>query len=110
MNIDISDRNTKSVQGDVSPRRWPELAVAEWAATRDTLQLMTQIVGKVRMVDTPLINHWWNVTFYVSSRGLTTSLIPHPTGPAFQVDFDLCEHELVVLTDTGDRRSLRLSS
>ena len=45
---------------------WPVLPVAEWAATRDTLQLWTQIVGKVRMVSTPLMSHWWNVPLYVT--------------------------------------------
>jgi hypothetical protein len=110
MNIDISDREATTGLTEVSAGRWPSLPVSEWAATRDTLQLMTQIVGKVRMVDTPLVNHWWNVTFYVSARGLTTSLIPHPAGPSFQVDFDFFDHVLVVLTDSGDRRSLRLSS
>ena len=58
---------------------WPELPVAQWADTRDTLQLWTQIVGKVRMVNTPLVNHWWNVPLYVSARGLTTGLIPQGT-------------------------------
>ena len=90
--------------------RWPSLPVAEWQATRDTLQLWAQIVGKVRMVNTPLLNHWWNVPLYVTARGLTTSLIPHPTGPAFQIDFDLRDHELEVVTDTGERRSIRLES
>lgn len=56
---------------------WPEIEVNQWADTRDTLQLMTQIVGKVRMVNTPKTSHWWNVVLYVSSRGLTTGLIPH---------------------------------
>ena len=48
---------------------WPELAVSQWADTRDTLQLMTQVVGKVRIVNTPLMSHRWNVVLYVSARG-----------------------------------------
>ena len=48
---------------------WPVLSLADWRGTRDTLQLWTQIVGKVRMVSTPLLNHWWNVPLYVSARG-----------------------------------------
>ena len=67
---------------------WPELPLAEWQATRDTLQLWTQIVGKVRMANDPLVNHWWNVPLYLTARGLTTSLMPHPAGPSFQIDFD----------------------
>ena len=54
---------------------WPELNWTDWSATGDTLHRFTQIVGKVRMALTPLINHWWNVTLYVTSRGLTTSPI-----------------------------------
>ena len=48
---------------------WPELPVAQWVDTRDTLQLMTQVVGKIRLANTPLINHWWNVPLYVTARG-----------------------------------------
>ena len=49
--------------------RWPALPLAEWEATRDTLHLCTQVVGKMRMANTPLINHWWNVPLYVTARG-----------------------------------------
>jgi hypothetical protein len=87
---------------------WPELRVADWSPTRDTLHLWTQIVGKVRMVRTPLINHWWNITFYVSSRGLTTSPIPDGTTRAFQIDFDFTEHALEVTTTDGAEGSLAL--
>ena len=52
---------------------WPSLPVAEWAPTRDTLQLWTQIVGKVRLATSPLLHHWWNVLVDVTARGLTTS-------------------------------------
>ena len=90
--------------------RWPSLPVTEWEPTRDTLQLLTQIVGKVRMANTPLVNHWWNVVLYLTSSGLTTSLIPHPVGPSFQIDFDLLDNELHVSTERGDRRSLSLTS
>jgi hypothetical protein len=55
---------------------WPALRVDEWTATRDTLHMWTQIVGKVRLVHTSLVNHWWNVALYVTARGLTTSAIP----------------------------------
>lgn len=57
----------------------PELPVARWVDTRDTLQLMTQVVGKVRLANTPLSNHWWNVVLYASACGLTTGLIPPAT-------------------------------
>jgi hypothetical protein len=88
--------------------RWPSIPVAEWQDTRDTLQLYTQVVGKVRLANEPYLNHWWNVPLYVSARGLTTSLMPHPTGPSFQIDFDFVDHHLDVVTATGERRSLDL--
>lgn len=87
---------------------WPPIPVADWQDTRDTLHLYTQVVGKVRMVNEPRLNHWWNVPLYVTARGLTTSLMPHPTGPAFQIDFDLVDHRLDITTVTGQHRSLDL--
>ena len=89
---------------------WPALPLAEWAETRDTLQLWTQIIGKVRMLNAPFLNHWWNVPLYVSATGLTTSLVPHVDGDAFQVDFDLCAHRLDITTVSGSRRSMPLRS
>lgn len=86
---------------------WPTIPVTGWADTRDTLQLMTQIVGKVRMANTPVMNHWWNVVLYVSARGLTTGLIPH-ADRGFQIDFDFVDHQLVLATTAGERRSLSL--
>jgi len=92
------------------PQRWPAIPVAGWQDTRDTLQLYTQIVGKVRMAHEPTTNHRWNVPLYVTGRGLTTSLIPHPTGPAFQIDFDFLQHRLEVATVDGGQRSLALEA
>jgi len=74
---------------------WPALPLAEWRATRDTLHMWTQVVGKIRMALTPLINHWWNVPLYVSGRGLTTLSIPHGDR-FFELEFDLCDHALVL--------------
>ena len=88
---------------------WPILPVAEWVDTRDTLQLWTQIVGKVRMVSTPLMNHWWNVPLYVTGRGLTTSLIPRDRR-AFQIDFDLVADRLDILVSDGTSASMPLTS
>ncbi len=92
----------------IASSAWPEIEVNQWTDTRDTLQLMTQIVGKVRMVNTPKTSHWWNVVLYVSSRGLTTGLIPHGAS-GFQMDFDFIDHQLVVTTTTGARRSVPLA-
>ena len=92
---------------DLPPAAWPELPVAAWEGTRDTFQLWTQIIGKVRMANAPLTNHWWNVPLYVSARGLTTSLIPYG-GRSFQIDFDLIDHRLDVVATDGARRSVAL--
>jgi hypothetical protein len=100
----------KGLDESSGDHRWPSLPLAEWEATRDTLQLWTQMVGKVRMANTPMVNHWWNVPLYVTARGFTTSLIPHGRGPSFQIDFDLQVHQLEIVTDTDERRSLRLES
>lgn len=86
---------------------WPELPFADWADTCATLQLWTQVVGKIRLAHTPMMNHWWNVPLYVNSRGLTTSLIPHPAG-GFQIDFDFIDHRLKILTCSGAMQTVTL--
>ena len=91
-------------------RQWPALPLAEWSDTRDTLQLWTQIVGKVRLANEPLAAHWWNVPLYPTVRGLTTSLMPHASGASFQIDFDLRSDRLDVATTTGDTASIALRS
>jgi hypothetical protein len=69
--------------------------------------MWTQIVGKVRMGLTPLVNHWWNVPLYVNARGLTTSSIPYRTAP-FEIWFDFLDHQLVLQLSDGSRRTMRL--
>lgn len=86
---------------------WPGLPFEEWKDTCPTLHMWTQIVGKVRLVQTPWINHSWHVTFYLTARGLTTSPIPHGTR-VFQIDFDFIDHKLVVTTAEGARREMEL--
>ncbi len=80
--------------------QWPELPLADWADTCATLQLWTQVVGKIRLAHAPLINHWWQVALYVTPRGLTTSAIPYGAR-CFQIDFDFIDHELVIQTSDG---------
>ena len=60
---------------------WPRLRVADWTATRDTLHLWTQVVGKIRLAKAPMVNHWWQVPLYVTPRGLTTSGVPDGRAP-----------------------------
>jgi hypothetical protein len=88
---------------------WPALPMREWEATCLTLHRWTQIVGKIRMTQTPLINHWWNVPLYVSSRGLTTSPVPYGA-MSFEIEFDFVAHQLCVTTSFGDLRAFALRS
>lgn len=87
---------------------WPALPLEEWKDTYATLHLWTQVVGKVRLSRTPLVNHWWNVTLYVTPRGLTTGAIPNGTD-ALRIDFDFLDHRLDVTTSRGGRFSTPLA-
>ena len=86
---------------------WPRLSLAEWQATHDTLHMWLQIVGKTRLAFAPRENHWWHVPFYVSARGLSTSLIPYRS-VAFEVQFDFIDHRVIVNTSDGVTRSIAL--
>jgi hypothetical protein len=79
---------------------WPDLTLSAWADTRDTLQLWTQIVGKVRLALEPMVNHWWQVPLYVSARGLTTSLMA-AGATGLEMEFDFLDHALVLRTTDG---------
>lgn len=86
---------------------WPSLRVADWTETRDTLHMWTQIVGKIRLTHAPLVNHWWQVTLYVSPRGLTTSAIPYRSG-SFDMEFDFIDHQLLIRSSDGATRGVAL--
>src|SRR5690348_14713634 len=86
---------------------WPELSYAAWHDTAATLQLWTQIVGKVRLSLTPWLNHSWHVPLYVTARGLGTS--PIPIGDELlEIEFDFIRHRLALQTSRGDERMLDL--
>lgn len=87
---------------------WPDLPFAAWRETCETLHRWTQIVGKVRMASTPLVNHWWNVTLYVTARGLTTSPMAHGTR-TFAITFDFIEHRLRIDVSDGGQESFALA-
>lgn len=87
---------------------WPALPLSTWVDTRDTLTLWLQVVGKIRIARTPLLNHWWNCPLYLTGHGLTTSLIPDGPGRSFTIDLDLVRHRLDVVTTTGKATSLTL--
>jgi Family of unknown function (DUF5996) len=86
---------------------WPELPLAAWQDTYATLHMWTQVVGKVRLELSPLVNHWWEVALYVNARGLTTSAIPYGDG-IFEVQFDFIEHELSIQTSWGAAKTMAL--
>lgn len=81
----------------------PPLPLEPWEASKQTLHLFLQIVGKTRLVLHPKLNHWWHVPLYVSPRGLTTRTIPCDGG-AFEVLFDLHDHVLRIEISTGERK------
>lgn len=87
---------------------WPELAYEYLKDTLETVQLWTQIVGKIRLVKTPWINHSWHVTLYVYPRGLTTGNIPYERG-SFQIDFDFVDHRLIIIASNGSKESFALA-
>ena len=95
--LSASDRN----------QYWPALPYSSWKDTASTLHMWTQIVGKVRLAQTPWLNQSWHVTLTVTARGLTTLAIPHGLR-AFQIDFDFIDHQLVVSTSDGTVRNLPL--
>src|SRR5580700_4807790 len=81
--------------------QWPDLQFAAWSDTCNTLHLWTQIVGKVRIALTPLINHWWNATLLATGRGLAAQTMPY-AGGTFDIVFDFANHRLVI--ETSDCR------
>ena len=97
----------KSVVPASSAGAWPSLPVKDRQDTYATLHMWTQIVGKIRLTLTPLENHYWNSVLYVTSRGLTTSIIPYDIR-TFEIDFDFIDHRLLIQTNDGATRSLAL--
>ena len=86
---------------------WPDLPFDSWRDTLATLQLWTQIVGKIRLARTPWVNHGWQVALYVTARGLGTSPMPYGS-EICEMEFDFISHQLRVRTSRGDERALPL--
>ncbi len=86
---------------------WPSLPLAAWQDTYATLHMWTQIVGKIRLAQTPLTNHWWNVPLYVTVRGLTTTAMPYKHR-TFEIEFDFIAHQLDITCSDGSGRTLAL--
>lgn len=87
--------------------RWPTLRYDDWKASLATLHLWTQVVGKIRLGQEPLVNHWWNVTLYVTSRGLTTAAMPYGVR-TFEITFDFIDHVLRVRDCDAGEVTLKL--
>src|SRR3954453_7876583 len=84
-----------------------ELHLADWRATKDTLHLYCQVLGKIRLATTPPRNHWWHVPLYVDVRGLTTRRIHH-RDTTFEITFDFVDHLLMATTADGRRGAFAL--
>ena len=79
---------------------WPAIPYSKWQSTASALHLYLQIVGKYRLARSPWVNHSWHATFYVTPRGLTTSLVPDVTG-GIEVTFDLVDHVVRAACHSG---------
>ena len=86
---------------------WPALPLNEWRDTRDTLQMWTQIAGKVCLALTPRVNHFWNIALHFTARGLVTPPLPFG-GRTFTMTFDFVAHELVIQVSDGRRETVAL--
>src|SRR5256886_8410328 len=85
----------------------PQLHLDDWRATKDTLHLYSQILGKIRLATTAPRNHWWNAPLYLDVRGLTTRRLHH-RGTTFAVNIDFVDHAVLVRTADGRDRSFEL--
>jgi hypothetical protein len=99
---------SKQAPGVSHREGWPPLPLAEWKDTYATLHMWTQIVGKVRLAQAPMLNHWWQVPLYVTARGLATSPIPY-SDVSFEISFDFLDHQLRIQTSDGAVRTLALA-
>ena len=98
----------KETSATASTRNWPDLPFEEWKDTCATLHLWTQVIGKIRLIQTPWINHSWHTTLYVTSKGLTTTPIPYGSR-MFEFDFDFLSHQLCLNANDGGSRTIQLA-
>ena len=97
----------KSPQRPTGLEPWPPLPLEEWQDTYATLHMWMQVVGKIRLRLAPMVNHWWQVPLYVTSRGLTTTPVPYGMR-TFEIFFDFIDHDMHIETNDGRRRSIAL--
>ncbi|HZA42129.1 MAG TPA: DUF5996 family protein [Actinomycetota bacterium] len=86
----------------------PSLPLEGWAATRDTLHLWAQVVGKIKLAYAPPKNHWWHVTLHLDLRGITTGRIPVDDSNRFEIRFDLVDHFVSITTNAGTEERMDL--
>ncbi len=87
--------------------RWPAVPQGEWRETIDTLHMWTQIAGKICLALTPRTNHYWNIAFQITPRGLATPAMPYGNG-AFTITFDLLAHQFLVQCSDGHTGTIPL--
>jgi hypothetical protein len=92
----------------MAPDRWPALPLAAWRDTCVTLHMWLQVIGKLTLTTTPLVNHYWNVTFHLTARGFATQPMNVAAGRTLVVTFDFISHELVLLASDGSEERVRL--
>ena len=95
-----------------SDLKLPALPLDSWKETLATLHMWTQVVGKVRLELCPLVNHFWNVPFYLTARGMTTSAMPYERGTipgTIEVRFDFIDHKLLLETSDGRTAAIALA-
>ena len=98
-------RNRPAHGDDMTSDRWPDLTLSAWKDTRDTLHLWTQVVGKIRLLLTPWLNHSWHVALYVTARGLSTSPMPWKDGD-LEIELDFIDHVVWLRLSNGSVRKL----
>ncbi|MGH8931603.1 MAG: DUF5996 family protein [Egibacteraceae bacterium] len=86
---------------------FPPMPLDAWADTKATLHRFAQIIGKIRLAASVRRNHWWNVPFHLTGRGITTR--PMGGDPIFAIDFDFVDHRLLAHAITGDTVSFPLA-
>jgi hypothetical protein len=88
---------------------WPAIPFNDWKDSAETLHMWTQIIGKVRLAQSPWLNHSWHVTLYLTPRGMTTGTIPHGH-QTFSIEFDFIDHQLLIRASNGGGVDLPLRS
>jgi hypothetical protein len=95
----------------IQQHQLPELPLDAWENSKMTLHLYLQIVGKIRLTTMPRKNHWWNLTLYISPKGLTTHAIPYENGTeTFEITFNFIEHQLELVTSRGEFFAISLEN